>query len=189
MTTRARLDLSPLTLHTANGVARSMLESAKRSLGFVPNMYSNMAHSPNLLAIYQGGYGAFRSADRFSPAEQEVVFLTISRYHGCAYCVATHSLIADRTSGVPRDVLAAIRSGGEIPDPRLRALAEFTWILVDSRGAPGHADLEAFRAAGYEDRHVLEIVLAIAVKTLSNYTNHLLHTETDPAFAAYAWMA
>lgn len=74
-------------------------------------------------------------------------------------------------------------------DPTLRALAEFTWVLVDSRGAPDPAQLAAFRAAGYGDRQVLDIVLAIAVKTLSNYVNHLFHTETDPVFSAYAWSA
>ncbi len=30
-------------------------------------------------------------------------------------------------------------------------------------------------------------LLAIAVKTLSNYSNHLFHTELDEAFASHAW--
>lgn len=189
MTSVARLALDPLTVDAAVGPARSMLESAHRRLGFVPNMYANMAHSPELLAVYQAGYGTFRSGGGLTPAEQEVVFLTISRFHGCPYCVATHSMIADQGSGVPADVLTAIRNAGEIPDPKLRALAEFTWVLVDSRGAPDPAQLAAFRAAGYADRQVLEIVLAIAVKTMSNYVNNLFHTEIDPAFSAYAWPA
>lgn len=189
MTMIAKLDLAPLTVGTASGAARSMLETARSRLGFVPNMYANMAHSPGLLATYLAGYEAFRSDSGLTPAEQEVVFLTISRFHGCTYCVAAHSMIADKISGVPADVLTAIRGGVEIPDAKLHALSEFTRILVESRGAPSPAQLSSFRAAGYGERQVLEIVLAIAVKVLSNYTNHLFHTATDPAFAAYAWPA
>jgi len=48
------------------------------------------------------------------------------------------------------------------------------------------AEAEAFKAAGYSDQHVLEIILALAVKTISNYANHVNHTEVDDAFAPYA---
>jgi len=59
--------------------------------------------------------------------------------------------------------------------------------MVDSRGNPPPEELQAFRDAGYSDRQALEIVLAMAVKTLSNFSNHLMHTEPDGPFAAYAW--
>jgi alkylhydroperoxidase family enzyme len=48
-------------------------------------------------------------------------------------------------------------------------------------------DLQAFLAAGFSERQVLEIILAIAVKTISNYSNHVFHTEVDPVFAACRW--
>jgi hypothetical protein len=52
---------------------------------------------------------------------------------------------------------------------------------------PGRADVEAFLASGYSEQQILEIVLAIAVKTLSNYANHLFHTPVDSLFASRAW--
>jgi alkylhydroperoxidase family enzyme len=45
----------------------------------------------------------------------------------------------------------------------------------------------AFLAAGYSERQILEIVLAIAVKTLSNYANHLFHTPVDAMFESRVW--
>jgi alkylhydroperoxidase family enzyme len=59
--------------------------------------------------------------------------------------------------------------------------------MVEKRGLISKADAEAFLGAGYAERHMLEIVLAIAVKTLSNYSNHLSHTKLDDMFAGHAW--
>ena len=51
---------------------------------------------------------------------------------------------------------------------------------IRTRGITGEA-------AGFEERHILQLVLAIGVKTLSNYSNHLFHTPVDPVFARRAW--
>jgi AhpD family alkylhydroperoxidase len=152
-------------------------------------MYANMVNSPGLLETYLLGYERFRQDGGFTPAEQEVVFLTISRFHGCTYCMAAHSMIGEKMSKVPAPVLEALRKGAAIPDAKLAALSAFTHTMVESRGTPSPEQLQAFRAAGYSDRHALEIVLALAVKTLSNFSNHLMQTEVDPAFQAYAWAA
>lgn len=182
-----KLTLAALGAEHAEPPARGRLEEARSSLGFVPNMYAVMANSPGLLDTYVHGYGRFRSHSGFTPAEQEVVFLAISRENGCTYCVAAHSFLADKMSGVPAAVTDAIREGKPIPDARLAVLHAFTGALVAKRGLPSRADVEAFLAAGYSERQVLEIVLAIAVKTLSNYANHLFHTPVDAAFAGRAW--
>ncbi|MDE2256123.1 MAG: carboxymuconolactone decarboxylase family protein [Betaproteobacteria bacterium] len=183
----ARLDLPAQTIASTSGKAREMLEASQRNLGFVPNMYANMANSPGVLQTYLLGYELFRNEGGFTPVEQEVVFLAISRFNGCSYCTAAHSMIADKMSKVPADALAALRDGRPLPDAKLQALAEFSTIMVQSRGAPTPEQLAAFKASGYTDRHALEIILASAVKTLSNYANHVFHTETDAAFQGYAW--
>lgn len=181
------LTLPPVAIANAAPNAKPLLEDAQRRLGFVPNMYANMANSPGLLETYMGGYAKFRQDSGFTPAEQEVVFLTISRENGCHYCVAAHSMIADAISKVPMEVTDAIRDGAPISDSRLAALNRFAKAMVQSRGMPDRREVEAFLKAGFSERQVLEIVLAIAVKTLSNYTNHLLHTPIDEKFASRKW--
>ncbi len=177
--------LNAVTLGSATPEQREVLEAAQKQVGFIPNMYANMVNVPGVLTTYLHGYAAFRQKSGFAPAEQEVVFLAVSQQNGCTYCTAAHSMLADKMSGVPAPVLAAIRAHHPIPDPKLKALYEFTQELVRSAGKPGRAAAEAFLAAGYTEAHVLQIILAAAVKTLSNYTNHLFQTEVDDKFAAY----
>lgn len=183
----ARLDLAAQTIEGSEENARALLLKAKAQVGFVPNMYAKMANSPGLLETYLLGSQRFREASEFTPVEQEVVLLTISRFHGCSYCMAAHSMIADKMSKVPADVLQALRTGTAIPDPKLAALSDFTRIVVEQRGNPSPNQLSRFRDAGYTDRQVLEIILAVAVKTISNYCNHVFHTEVDPVFDKYKW--
>lgn len=181
------MTLAPQGAETADPRLKATFNGVIAKLGFVPNMYARMANLPALLDTYLGGYAAFRAECGFTPAEQEVVFLTISRDNGCTYCVAAHSVIADTASKVPAAVTEAIREGSPIPDARLAALAAFTRTMLASRGRPSRADVDSFLAAGYGERHILGIVLALAVKTLSNYSNHLFHTPLDDVFAKRAW--
>ena len=187
MTAEYKLTLPAKTLENADPRAKAVLEKAKAQVGFIPNMYAGMANSPGLLETYLDGYQRFRKGSGFTPAEQEVVFLTISRGNGCDYCMAAHSMLADQKSKVPPQVTEAIREGRQVPDPKLAALSAFTATMLASSGLPLRADVQAFLAAGYEERHVLEIILGIAVKTLSNYSNHLFHTPLDEMFEGRAW--
>lgn len=185
MTREPLLDMSPTTLDVAEGDAKALLSGAKDRLGFLPNMYTYMANLPGILAGYLSTYDDFRKTSGFTPAEQETVFLTISRVNGCTYCTAAHSMIADKKSGVPADSLAALRDGRDLPDAKLGAVARFTEAMVVSRGNPGKDAVDAFLAAGYGEKQVLGVVLAIACKTFSNYVNHLAGTPVDDVFAPY----
>jgi uncharacterized peroxidase-related enzyme len=187
MATDHKMSLAPITLDEAAGREREVLEKAKAAVGFIPNMYANMAHQPALLETYLDGYARFRSEAGFSPAEQEVVFLTISRANACDYCMAAHSMLALQKSGLSAAATEALRNDQPIPDAKLEALAHFTRTLVEKRGFIAKADAEAFQAAGYTEQHILGVVLALSVKILSNYTNHLFHTTVDDAFATHAW--
>lgn len=182
-----KITLPAITLESAEPRARAVLQEAVDRLGFIPNMYAAMVNSPGLLETYMRGYALFRQESGFTPAEQEVVFLSISLENECLYCMAAHSFIADAVSKVPREVTDAIRNGTAIPDARLAALHAFTRAMVSSRGNPDRKDTEALLAAGYSQRQILEIVLAVGVKTFSNYANHLFQTPLDEKFSAREW--
>lgn len=187
MSSEYKLTLSPKTVEGAEPKAKAALEGTRQKMGFVPNMYALMANSPGLLESYLNSYTLFRQESGFTPVEQEVVFLSISRENGCGYCMAAHSCVADTMSKVPTAVTDAIRDAGTIPDAKLAELSTFTRIMVASRGLPTRAEVGAFLTAGYTERHVLEIILAIGLKTFSNYSNHLFHTPLDPMFESRLW--
>ena len=107
MTAEYKLTLPAKTLENADPKAKVVLEKAKAQVGFIPNMYAGMANSPGLLETYLDGYHRFRKDSGFTPAEQEVVFLTVSRGNGCDYCMAAHSMLADQKSKVAPQVTEA----------------------------------------------------------------------------------
>jgi len=182
-------DLALLTIDSTTGKAKTLLEAAKQKLGFIPNMYGAMANELALFEAYARCYDAFRTEAGFTPVEQEVLFLVVSRENGCDYCMAAHSFIADGMSKVPTEITDAIRDGRPIKDAKIAALATFAAKMVSSRGRPTDADVAAFKTAGYTEKSILGIILAISVKTLSNYTNHVFHTPVDGAFAGRIWKA
>ena len=187
METAYRTALPRLGPENADPKARELLERAKKQMGMIPNMYGAMANASETLDTYLYGYERFRKESGFTPSEQEVVFLTISHENGCEYCMAAHSTIADTRSGVPRAATDAIRAGTGIDDPRLRALSDFTRAMLRKRGRPDQEDVDSFLEAGFSEKQVLDIVLAIAVKTISNYTNHIFDTPVDAPFKGREW--
>lgn len=182
-----QMKLGGHTLESAPAEAKPLLEGARKQIGMIPNMYARMAQLPGVLSTYLHGYDLFRSQSGFTPVEQEVVLITISRENGCEYCVAAHSMVGKAMSKVPQDVLDAVRSGAPITDARLEALEEFTKVMVNKRGNPTDADVAPFFAAGFNEHHLLGVILAIGVKILSNYSNHVFHTPVDAPFSAFAW--
>ena len=169
----------------AEGAQKEVLDKAKARTGMIPNMYANMANAPAVLDTYLHGYGLFRSESGFTPPEQEVVFLAASQSNGCTYCMAAHSMIADKVSKLAPETLQAIRDGRPVADARLAALYRLTVEMVRTQGRPSAQTVQAFLDAGFDEKKLLYIVLALAVKTLSNFSNHAFATEVDERFAAY----
>lgn len=178
-------DYPVLSLETAPDEARPVLEATQAAFGFIPNLLGVMAHSPALAEAYLIVSGLFDKTD-LTPTERQVVLLTVSQYHGCHYCVAAHSALAEMQA-VPADVVEAIRDGQAIADSKLQALREFVRVVVEKRGWLEAQDQQAFYAAGYQPRHVMDVLVGVAQKTMSNFTNHIAQTPLDNAFKAYAW--
>lgn len=173
------------TVHTAPSTATQVLKDTQEAYGFLPNLLGVMAEAPALLKAYRTVIGLFDETS-LTPTERQVVLLTVSESNGCGYCVAAHTVIAGMQQ-VAADVVDAIRAGQAIADPKLQALRRFTGAVVESRGWPSADDMAAFLHAGYTQTQVLEVVLGVGVKTLSNYTNHIADTPLDAAFAKAAW--
>ena len=150
-------------------------------------MYKSMGHNPALLDTYTYAYNSFRSNAGFNPVEQEVVFLSVAYENNCEYCMAAHSFVGDMMTKVPSEVTNAIRDGKQIPDAKLAALSKLTQSLTAHRGNVSQEEINEFLAAGYTEAHVLGIITGIAVKTMSNYSNHNTNPLVDAAFAGRIW--
>jgi alkylhydroperoxidase family enzyme len=69
-----------------------------------------------------------------------------------------------------------------LSDTKLEALRTFTRAVLEAEGWVKQDALQAFYQAGYQKQHVLEVVLGISFKTLSNYVNHINDTPIDENF-------
>ncbi|MEK6421287.1 MAG: carboxymuconolactone decarboxylase family protein [Burkholderia gladioli] len=173
------------TIDTAPDASKPLLEGARKAFGFLPKLQSHMAESPELLAGYSALWDLFGKST-LTPHEQQVVYLTTNFENDCRYCMAGHSTLA-KMIGMAPEVIAALRAGTPLPDPKLEALHRLTTIVVRERGFVPDDEISAFLAAGYTTRNVLEVVLGVATKVMSNYTNHLVHTEYEEFMKGNEW--
>lgn len=181
--------MTTFTIHTAANApapSKDMLAAAQTKYGFVPNMFGELAEAPAALGSYIA-LGAALEKSSLTPTEQQVVLISTSVENGCEYCVAAHTLVAKNMLKVDAAIITALRSKSTIADKKLQTLAEFTRAIVAQRGAVTDKQLQGFLAAGYGKQQVLEVIVGVAMKTLSNYANNLMHTPLDAAFQTEAW--
>lgn len=169
-----------LTIDNAPTESRPLLQQVNQRLGFVPNLLSAMAASPATLQSYLSLTDLFDQT-HFSVTERQFVLLTISRHRNCCYCLAAHGSLA-KMQKIPADIINAVYYNEALEDPRLEALRIFTLSVLEQQGWIGQDVLDAFYQAGFGQQHVLEVVLAISFKTLSNFINHINDTPIDSQF-------
>lgn len=163
--------------------SRPLLDSVRKSFGYVPNLFAAFANSPVLL----GGYLALSAVSdkgSLTPVERQIVQLAASVANDCDYCKAAHSTVIKGVLHVAPEIIAAIRDQRQVPDAKVDALVQLTRAIVIGRGHVPDEVLEAFFAAGYQKDQVAEVLVGVALKTMSNYTHHLSPVELDTAFAA-----
>lgn len=174
------------TQESAPEQARAALDAVASTFGFVPNLLGVMAASPAAAEAYLALSGIFEKKTSLTPIERLIVLLTVSRYHECHYCMAAHSMISAMQK-IPAEITDAIRQDRPIADPKLEALRRLVSAIVEHRGRPSEQALRAFYDAGYKPAQVLDVLVGVTQKTLSNYTNHIADTPLDASMEPYAW--
>jgi alkylhydroperoxidase family enzyme len=173
------------TEQTASEAAQPILADVKNGFGMIPNLEAVMAGAPALLAAYSAAWDQF-DLTSLTPIERQVIYQTANFENECDYCVPWHTYLSIRADMDPADI-EALRSGTALSTPKLEALRAFTRTLLHNRGKASVADLEQFLAAGYTPQNALEVVLGLAIKTMSNFTNSIAGTPLDGAVKKYAW--
>jgi len=173
------------TVDTAPEESKAILEGAKKQTGMVPNLFGVLAESPNTLKAYQQLHQLF-SDTSFDAEELTVVWQTINVENECTYCVPAHTGIAHSMKVDPA-LIEALRNKTAMPTVKLQALQDTTLSIVRNRGHISEAELATFYAAGYGQQQVLEIILGLSQKVISNYTNHVAKTPVDEIFKKFAW--
>lgn len=172
-------------IESAPEESKVLLEASQKAYGMIPGLHGVLAASPQLLKAYQELHELFTNTS-FNADELTVVWQTINVEHGCHYCVPAHTGIAQMMK-VDNSITEALRNETPLADAKLEALRTMTLSVVRNRGNVSQEDLDAFYAAGYGETQVLEIILGLSQKVISNYTNHIANTPVDAAFEKFAW--
>lgn len=173
------------TIETAPQESKSLLEDSVKSFGMLPNLHAILAESPNALEGYKILHDLFSNSS-FNAEELTVVWQTINVEHGCHYCVPAHTAIANMMKVNPV-LTEALRNKEAMPNKKLQILHDTTLSMVRDRGQISDTELKTFYDAGYTERQALEIILGLAQKVISNYTNHIANTPVDKPFQEFSW--
>jgi len=172
-------------IESAPKESKVILEDSLKTNGMIANLHGVMAESPELLIAYQE-LGKLFTNTSFNKEELTVVWQTINVEHNCTYCVPAHTGIANMMKVDPL-LTEALRDQNTMPTPKLQALQDMTLNVVRKRGNVSDEEISTFFAAGYAQRQLLEIILGVSQKVISNYVNHIAKTPVDKPFQKFAW--
>ena len=163
------------TAATVSPANQAIFDNLRKSLGMVPNLYATFAHSEHALGNYltlQNGKSSLTAKER------EVINLVVSQVNECAYCLAAHTVLGGMVGFTPEQIIA-IRKGGAAFDARLDALARLVKSAAEHRGHAAPALVEAFFAAGYSEGNLVDVVMVIGDKIITNYLHALTQVPVD----------
>lgn len=172
-------------LDSAPEGSKPLLENSQKAFGRLPGLHKVLAESPQAYEGYQVLHKLFTETE-FDADELTVVWQSINVEHGCHYCVPAHTGIA-KMMKVSDEITEALRNETPLASAKLEALRTFTIQMVRERGNVSDEQMQTFFDAGYGHRAVLDVILGLAQKTMSNYINHVAQTPVDEVFQPLKW--
>lgn len=154
-----------------------LLDAVKKQLGVVPNLMKLVGNSPAALE----GYLSLNTAlgkGMIDAKTRERIALAIAEINGCSYCLSAHTYLGKNVAKLDDGEILANRNGNS-SDPKAAAAVHFAVRVALERGHVADADISAVKAAGYSNAEIVEIVLHVALNTLTNYVNEVAQTEID----------
>lgn len=175
-------DFTFYTQDNTEGETKALLEGVQQGYGFVPNLFAYMAEAPTTLQAYLS-LNDLVAKSSFTPAQQQVALLAVSVENSCDFCTVAHRAMGKMNKS-NQQTLDALHAGDVIEDASDKALVEYVRKVVKKRGYVEDADIQTFIEAGFTRQQVLEVVLIVSIKTLSNYINHVTHPEPNKELLA-----
>lgn len=147
---------------------QALLAAIHQAFGATPAMFKTVAQSPAALKMMWSAFGAL-GAGVIAPKLGEQIAVAVADRNACEYCLAAHTALGRKAGASAAEMAAA--QAGESADPKTNAALRFALKLVDARGQVTDADVQALRAAGFDDEHIVEILAHVALNLFTNYVN------------------
>jgi AhpD family alkylhydroperoxidase len=154
---------------------QGIFDNLAKNLGFVPNLYAYFAKNETALGDYltlQNRKNTLRAKER------EAINIITSQLNGCRYCQSAHTVLG-KMHGFTEEQILEIRKGAASFDAKLDSLVKFTASAVENRGRAAEEIKEAFFEAGYTEANMIDVIIVIGDKIISNYLHNLTEFEID----------
>ncbi len=175
--------MKTFTVPTRGEVSESnqaIFDNLEKGLGFVPNLYAYYAKNETALSDYI----TFQNRKSTLKAkEREVINLVTSQVNGCRYCQSAHTVLG-KMNGFTDEQVIELRKGTAFFDTQLDALVKFTKAVVEGKGKVNQEVKDGFFAAGYTEANLIDVVIVVGDKVISNYIHNLTGFEIDFPIAA-----
>ena len=168
--------IQPLDRNQVDAATGATLDAVKAKLGVLPNMFRTLAHTPVALNAYMQLSGA-TGTGKLNARQREQIALAVGESNDCGYCVAAHSVLG-KGAGLTAAQVELARDG-QADDARDAAVLKLAQAIVRQRGHVAADELDAFKAAGFADGDILEVLAVVTLNIFTNYTNHIAGTELD----------
>lgn len=165
------------TVDASPAASKPLLDAVNKQLGVVPNLMKLVGNSPAALEGYLSLSGALGKG-KIGAQTGERIALAIAEVNSCDYCLSAHSYLAANVAKLSTDEINANREGGS-SDAKADAAVRFAVSVARERGHVSDAAVAAVKAAGFDDAEIIELVLHVALNTLTNYVNSVAKTDID----------
>jgi uncharacterized peroxidase-related enzyme len=175
MTTTSNRTFTVPTRAEVSANNQAIFDNLQKGLGFIPNLYAYFAKNETALADYMT---LQNRKSTLKAKEREVINLVTSQINGCRYCQSAHTVLG-KMNGFTDEQVLEIRKGTATFDSQLDALVKFTASAVENRGRATEESKEAFFAAGYTEANMIDVIIVVGDKIISNYIHNLTGFEID----------
>ncbi len=163
------------TREEVNATNQGIFDNLNKALGFVPNLYATYAHSETALENYLNLANAKTS---LSVKEKEAVNLAVSQVNNCIYCLSAHTAIG-KMNGFTDEQILELRAGHASFDSKLDALVKLAKNITEKRGHADQNVVDNFLEAGYNKGNLIDTVVLVGDKTISNYIHGATQVPVD----------
>jgi AhpD family alkylhydroperoxidase len=148
----------------------------EKVIGFLPNLYAYIGHSPNVLQTYLA-YQTGNAKGVFNAKQREAVSLVISQENDCRYCQSAHTALG-KMNGFTDEEIIQLRQGTH-PDEKLNVLTNLAADIHRTHGRPSQTLLNRFFGLGYNQAALVDLIALVTDKIFANYINNIVQTPID----------
>ena len=167
----------PASIDASPSNSQTLLEAVKKQLGSVPNLFRLVGNSPAALEGYLSLNGALSKGSLDGQVREQIALL-VAESNGCDYCLSAHTYLGKNLAKLDESEIVSARLG-KSSNPKHNAALAFASEILATRGHVSTASISQAKSAGLNDAQLVEIVLHVALNTLTNYVNSVAETEVD----------